>query len=858
MSKNPISPTSMDNDEKLKVAYALNLVSVSVSQIVDYNDSYILEQEYDAILNNLNLEQMPKDEALLNTLIELLNTLTFFRIQNLKREQIEKNYQHRMKNAIWSAIPNIGVIVTSGSPVAIATSLATQIGVGYMNYRKEKSQSDLDRNNTEMELRYTAIEQLNALKRELFTTAWRLADKYEFNDSYRLTEKQISRYNEILMDSNELRKYARLESIQKNFVAYPPFWYFFGHTASYIANTYADDKEVCTKYRNLAKQHFAYFEKLNKFNILREDQLTSSFALEYIDLLLLENNCDSDKIKDLIRIAEEKSGDRCDILQLCVVAYLRINEQAEAMRLLKILVNEDYNKTLNAQILSGIYVRNQNRAEYNLLKEYVPSQYLYPMPPKEQFDSVQLNEEFESQQRRILKLKFKDVLHEVIDKYSSELYRKYSIFDVSNEYSDDFFANNPRAYKQRKQAAINIFLNESKRMAYLERIKFINLPLEYIDVFEQIFKHIFELSCFGDSALQSEVIQETNTAISVYSEKVNSIQDSINSASFDLNQYEKIQNLDVKCFVKSAFEKLFMNVCYQIDTADMVRLSYLEAQLIKLCDQLSLQMPEIQIDGAELSRNDFSDSKNLFDVSQFGANAVVEKEKVDTVNAMATFIHDKMSNEEYGNVLKVFYRDESEFSQYFLNPRFEKYPSLQAHSLMVLKDLSKEQFDLIFTTEGIVYVFKNKVRKKTPYRDCRLSNGALELFGRKYTNNAVSVNALFEIAKAFDKKFIDINNSKEYIGGTVTAAVLNKWFISNPGAMKDGVKRYYSWAVAKLLNNMGYFIDGDLDKESYLLQFYCEAKSGYILGLRIVEFDCLDSGFRRTLDSSGGVINVER
>ena len=54
-----------------RAAYALNMCTVSVSQIIDYNDEYILEQEYDAILNNLNLENIPKDEALLNILTEL-------------------------------------------------------------------------------------------------------------------------------------------------------------------------------------------------------------------------------------------------------------------------------------------------------------------------------------------------------------------------------------------------------------------------------------------------------------------------------------------------------------------------------------------------------------------------------------------------------------------------------------------------------------------------------------------------------------------------------------------------------------------------------------------------------------------
>ena len=83
---NKILPEEKKLSEKqLRAAYALNMCTVSVSQIVDYNDSYILDQEYDAILNNLNLEQIPKDEALLKTLIELLNTITFFKIQEIKK-----------------------------------------------------------------------------------------------------------------------------------------------------------------------------------------------------------------------------------------------------------------------------------------------------------------------------------------------------------------------------------------------------------------------------------------------------------------------------------------------------------------------------------------------------------------------------------------------------------------------------------------------------------------------------------------------------------------------------------------------------------------------------------------------------
>ena len=140
--KNELS--NINEESKIKAAYALNLCTVSVSQIIDYNDINILEQEYEAILNNLNLEKMPKDEALLNILKQLLETITFFRIEEGDKAMIDKEYQQNMKNAIWNAVPNFGMIVAGGNPVTMAISLASQVGVGYMNYRKHKAQNQLE------------------------------------------------------------------------------------------------------------------------------------------------------------------------------------------------------------------------------------------------------------------------------------------------------------------------------------------------------------------------------------------------------------------------------------------------------------------------------------------------------------------------------------------------------------------------------------------------------------------------------------------------------------------------------------------------------------------------------------------
>lgn len=393
-------------EEKLKAAYALNLCTVSVSQIIDYNDIQLLETEYDAILNNLNLEAMPKDEALLRILKQLLDVITFFRIQECDKKLMEKEYAQRMKDAIWSAVPNPGVIVASGNPISIAISLASQVGIGYMNYRKEKAKISLDKERKEWELQRSAMEQFNGLRRELFDTAWRLADEYAFPDEYRITEYQISQFNNILMDVDDLRRYERLEYIQDNFKAYPPFWYYLGNAANAV---YLDEKYDTTirgEYKNRAITHFNYFFEITEQNLLRADQLVASCALEKFDLI-------DDKNEKLLLLekAIKASGNAFDVLQICAVSYLKIGEVKKACDLLRMLVNESYNETLNVQLLSKLYVSqimsgNESvRDKYKTLERRVSKpQYLFPLPLPTTSSETELEDTFIlSQKRNLLK-----------------------------------------------------------------------------------------------------------------------------------------------------------------------------------------------------------------------------------------------------------------------------------------------------------------------------------------------------------------------------------------------------------------------------------------------------------------------
>ena len=415
----------MSEEEKLKAAYALNLCTVSVSQIIDYNDIFFLEQEYEAILNNLNLEEMPKDEALLRILKQLLDVITYFRIQEGEKKLLEKEYQQKMKNAIWNAVPNIGMIVAGGNPITMAISLASQVGIGYMNYRREKAKIGLEQERKEWELQRSAMEQFNGLRRELFDTAWRLADRYKFPDSYRLTERQITQYNRILMDSDDMRRYERLYSIRNYFEAYPPYWYYLGSAANAVYQN--EDRYygyvITCDYKQYAKDAFRKFIDSTKRNLLREDQIEASCALELFDLL--EENEKAEK-SQLLERAKRASGNAYDVLELCAISYLKIGETEMAAELFRMLVNEGYNTDVNAQILSKLYVSQviaepseEIRKRYLTLAVRVGSEKLFPMP-SEYLNKYELEEVFMYKQQQQLRESYIRALQAFIEKYSGK------------------------------------------------------------------------------------------------------------------------------------------------------------------------------------------------------------------------------------------------------------------------------------------------------------------------------------------------------------------------------------------------------------------------------------------------------
>ncbi len=846
-------------EEKKQAAYALNMCTVSVSQIIDYDDLNILEQEYDAILNNINLENMPKDEALLNILKQLLDTITYFRIQEGDKKMIENEYQQKMKNAIWSAVPNFGLIVAGGSPLTMAISLASQVGIGYMNYRKNKAEYNLDKEKQMWQLQRTAIEQFNGLRRELFNTAWRLADAYGFDDRLRLTEKQIKQYNQILMDQDEIRKYERLEAIKENFEAYPPFWYFIGNAANYIAGNKELQLSDSTRdsYRNKALKYFEKYEEVNKYGLLREDQIASSCALEHIDLLLLQKKPDLNKVKELLEKAIRLSGNSNDILELCAVTYLKINDQNNAAKYLRILVNEDYNRIINAQLLSGLYVRNRNKEDYELLATRVDADYLYPMPSDNQ-NAEELEAEFGVKLKNVLKRKYKLTFENLLQRYSIEWNKITSQFDVAEAQTDDFYLDTPKSNAVRRDVARQILSNPNQSASYSKRISQTNYELGMLDILNRLCDGLFKYEIFQNPQVIEEVKNEIRNQILDKKDDINDLQKTISDCKFSLEAYNYSQTITLRTFVGRALHALTRYACNLVDNASINDVSSMEANLRSFCISQKIEEPEIAINRSSLE-NSFADSNEIFGPEIFGRQAILAKQNAKFLADMSNFVKEKINAENLkDDTLSIYFVGDPEFNSAFYDVAFDKYSNVKSHAILVLKDNSKAKIDLIFTTNGIVHLEKNKVKNITPYNEIELKNNNIILYRNfKYSTTALDMMLLFNVIKDIGNKFIvSIEDKVEYITEPLTANILVQWFKNNKASLGENVTRVIAVPTKDLLAHIGYHLDAELDKDKNLMQYYYDNNTNDLLGMRIVRFEDIDTNFQSKLLESQGFLKV--
>ena len=736
--------------EKIRAAYALNVCAVSVSQIVDYNDQYILDQEYENTLNNLNLEKMPKDEAFLKILTETLNVVTFFKIYSSKKRMIEERYQHKVKNAIWSAVPNLAFIISSGGKggaYALIASLATEVGLGYMNYRRTKAENELEYKSNQLELEYTAIEQLNAIRTELFVTSWKIAEKYDFPDNYRLTEKQIDQFNDILMDPNIVRRFSRLFSLRHNFIAYPPFWYYLGNAANVIYQTDSENytEEYKNYYRDIADKSYDYYLRLNdSFSVLRNDEIVSACALEYCDLLPIE---EIDKKAELLQIAVKWSGGRNDVIQLSAFEYLKLGRFDDAEVLFKKLVDERYNESLNAQVLSSIYANAYFKAEdskialsHTILSQQVPSVVLFPLPKEhESKGQNELWNDYMTEQKSLLAANSKMTLDDYFETFNYKLNKVLMNFDCTEKYPDSFFLSDGE--KIRNREAQRIFARPLIVSDYINNLQGVNYPILLVDTLNEMLNGLRYLTFLK----MEDSVRILESKVESCSETIEELQNCINTRNISFSTYQSVfETITFDCLTKEFSDDLKNQIDYHISSfVDMKDIVNMEVTISEFIEKNDIKPFERDLYEDSESKNDWFS----IDASIVGKTAISFKKEKDNRQKLEELIREKMPHLILdSHKTKVYYPGDPEFENFFaqigniLTTREIK-KNIKKHTIAIIDDLGPVSFDLIFTANSLIPVLTHTLRSNIHYKYVKYDeiDGNLIIGGTLYKNKSLDM-----------------------------------------------------------------------------------------------------------------------
>jgi tetratricopeptide (TPR) repeat protein len=257
----------LDEDQaKLQVLQSLNLIAVSLTHILTYNDKVVLDQEYNTIINNLNLGNIP-DADIIVLLQELMDLLTNSKIQDHEREYLltrfDKNVQTELKNRMRSRIFDTDLVL---NPYAGILKSVLYTGSFYFNYRSQMDSYAKEKEEGKWEIEAKTMQGFNNFYKKLLKYSWDLMRRYDLPDEWRLNEKQLRDYTDILKEPDLERRYRKLERIESSFKKFPPYWYYRGQAAQEIGNN--EEAMDC----------FNQFQQINQ-KILRKDPYAASVAM---------------------------------------------------------------------------------------------------------------------------------------------------------------------------------------------------------------------------------------------------------------------------------------------------------------------------------------------------------------------------------------------------------------------------------------------------------------------------------------------------------------------------------------------------------------------------------------------------
>ncbi|MGP1491504.1 MAG: hypothetical protein ACTTI6_10675 [Treponema sp.] len=314
--------------EQKQALFVMNYAQYAIYKIKTYNNIVLLEDEYYALNNNLNLELI-KDRASINE-INTLNGLITDEIKNNKNVEMLKNaIEKRMSQAIYQSIPTATALFYGKvDPLSLVLNTVRTASTMYMSYRQTQSSLQQEYDQELWNIDQHRLDQFDQNYQHLNTFTHQLIQKYGISDGWRLNEQELTPLFKILKDTDKERKYKNLKDLTENkfYNHFPLFWYYLANAAYEVGR----EKEVL--------EYYTKFEHEN-IPIFRYDSTACDAYKGKITLLIKDSEKNKQEIINKLAFIKENSaledGNKWKNYYYCALVYEKLGMHAQAVALLE-------------------------------------------------------------------------------------------------------------------------------------------------------------------------------------------------------------------------------------------------------------------------------------------------------------------------------------------------------------------------------------------------------------------------------------------------------------------------------------------------------------------------------------------
>jgi len=338
---------NLENKNAKNAAIALNHMHASLNKIVIYNDKIVLEEEYDNIINNINLTAI-EDREIISVITNLMDTLTAFKLTEMEKEQFQREYEDKLENSLTDAL---SVISANGmNPIQMGTNLIVSAGGAYMNYHNQQKSAKKDLDKAKWELEKDSIVELNDIRKEFLVTYWEIMQRYDMPDKWRITEKQFTRFINILKEQNDKKKFRQLLRMKEELAVLPTFWY----ELSLIAHKNKDKEAELNA--------ISEYEMLND-TILRHNTYYSLMLANKTSYMSHENQeSEIEEELEKISIVDPLNPERKLFLAM---SYHMIGDIDKAETLLNENIDDNFLPVVSKKLKLKLFIKDDNVDKYN-------------------------------------------------------------------------------------------------------------------------------------------------------------------------------------------------------------------------------------------------------------------------------------------------------------------------------------------------------------------------------------------------------------------------------------------------------------------------------------------------------------